>query len=127
MTLRCVPLFTIHRVDEPRPLDEVLAALDELADANDHFELFTFPYSGLALTRSTERTDREPKPVDARAEWLRDTVLENRVLELAFRTGKAAPRAIPAINRGLMRLIGKSERLDHGAPSVRDAPRGPVH
>ena len=26
LTLRCVPAFTIHRIDEPRPLDEVLAA-----------------------------------------------------------------------------------------------------
>ena len=27
VTLRCVPAFTIHRVDEPRPLDDVLARL----------------------------------------------------------------------------------------------------
>jgi L-gulonolactone oxidase len=114
VTLRCVPLFTIRRVDEPRPLGEVLAGLEDLVDGNDHFELFTFPYSGVALTRSTERTDRDPEPVDPRVEWLRDTVLENRVLELALLLGRLAPAAIPAINRGLMRVVGRSERLDHG-------------
>ena len=35
----------LHRVDEPRPLDETLDRLDELVDANDHFEFFAFPYT----------------------------------------------------------------------------------
>ena len=51
VTLRCVPAFRIRRVDEPRPLDEVLAGLDVLVDSNDHFELFVFPYT---------RTSRAP-------------------------------------------------------------------
>ena len=65
VTLRCVPAFTIHRVDEPRPLDEVLARFDELVDSNDHFELFVFPYTRTALTLTSERTDREPRPPSA--------------------------------------------------------------
>ena len=43
VTLRCVPAFTIHRVDEPRPLDDVLPRLDELVGANDHWEAFVMP------------------------------------------------------------------------------------
>ena len=62
VTLRCVPAFTIHRVDEPRPLDDVLAGFDELVDSNDHFELFVFPYTRTALTLTSQRTDREPRP-----------------------------------------------------------------
>jgi FAD/FMN-containing dehydrogenase len=38
VTLRCVPAFTLDRVDTPRPREEVLDAFDQLADANDHFE-----------------------------------------------------------------------------------------
>ena len=32
-------------------------SLDEHVDGNDHFELFTFPHSPLALTRTNNRTD----------------------------------------------------------------------
>src|SRR5829696_7375734 len=44
VTLRCVPAFRLHAVDEPRPLEDVLASLDAHVDGNDHFELFTFPH-----------------------------------------------------------------------------------
>ena len=45
VTLRCVPAFTIHRLDEPRPLDDVLSRFDELVDAHDHWEAFVMPYT----------------------------------------------------------------------------------
>ena len=31
VTLRCVPAFTLHRIDQPRPLEEVLGSFFELA------------------------------------------------------------------------------------------------
>ena len=65
VTLRCVPAFTIHRVDEPRPLDDVLPRLDELVDANDHWEAFVMPYTRRALTLTSERTDRAPTRLGA--------------------------------------------------------------
>ena len=43
VTLRCVPAFTIHRIDKPRSLDDVLPRLDELVDSHDHFEAFAMP------------------------------------------------------------------------------------
>src|SRR5439155_10104211 len=46
VTLRCVPAFTLNRLDHPVPLDETLARLDELADSNDHFEFYTWPHGG---------------------------------------------------------------------------------
>jgi L-gulono-1,4-lactone dehydrogenase len=111
LTLRCLPIFTLRRADEPRPLADTLAELDELVDSNDHFELFTFPYTGTAITRTSERSDRSPEP-DSRATWLRETVLENRVLDLACRAGRAAPGLVPAINRGLMRAVGPAVKVD---------------
>src|SRR4051794_30795978 len=62
VTLRCVPLFTLRRVAEPRPLEEVLGRFDELAEANHHFEFFFFPYDDPALLRLCARGDMEPEP-----------------------------------------------------------------
>ena len=62
VTLRCVPLFTIRRVDEPRPLAETLRRFGELADSHDHFEFFFFPYGDTAMVRLSERSDRPPEP-----------------------------------------------------------------
>ena len=112
VTLRCVPAFRIHRIDEPRPLDDVLARFDELVDANDHFELFVFPYTRTALTLTSLRTDRAPRPPGAVKAFVRDVVLENAALELACRAGRAFPRAIPAINRLVTRLMSRAEQLD---------------
>jgi FAD-linked oxidoreductase len=112
VTLRCVPAFTIHRIDEPRPLDDVLPRLDQLVDAQDHWEAFVMPYTRKALTLSSERTDRRPQPPGRAAAFLRDVVLENVVLGLFCRTGRAFPRLIPALNRRLAGLMGRAEHLD---------------
>jgi FAD-linked oxidoreductase len=112
VTLRCVPAFTIHRVDEPRPLDDVLPRLDELFDLHDHWEAFVMPYTRKALTLTSERTDRAPEPAGRVAAFTRDVVLENAVLGLFCRTGRAFPRLIPALNRGLAGLMGGAEHLD---------------
>jgi L-gulono-1,4-lactone dehydrogenase len=112
VTLRCVPAFTIHRIDEPRPLDAVLASFDELVDSNDHFELFVFPYTRTALTLTSQRTGREPRPAPALQAFARDVVLENAALELACRAGRRFHRAIPAINRSLTALMSRAERID---------------
>jgi L-gulono-1,4-lactone dehydrogenase len=112
VTLHCVPAFTIHRVDEPRPLDDVLPRLDERVDANDHFELFVFPYTRTALTLTSERTDRPARPAGAVKRFLRDFVLENAALELSCRLGRRVPRAIPRINRTLVGAMSRAEHLD---------------
>jgi L-gulonolactone oxidase len=112
ITLRCAPLYTLRRSDAPRPLDETLERLDEHVDGSERFELFVFPYTRTALTRTTERTDDEPRPPSRFAEWVNDVVFENRLFELFLRLGRAAPSAIPAINRTLTRLVRPSERVD---------------
>jgi FAD-linked oxidoreductase len=110
LTLRCVPLYTLQRVDEPRPLEETLGRLDDLVDGSDHFELFTFPYTDVALTRTTRRVDRPAEPRSRRVRF--QEVVENRVLELACRSGRAAPSQVPRINRTLMGLADRSEKTD---------------
>src|SRR5450432_3174746 len=62
ITLQCVPLYTLTRIDKPLPLDDTLDRLDEHADSNDHFEFFLWPYTRTAMTRSTTRSDAQPDP-----------------------------------------------------------------
>jgi L-gulono-1,4-lactone dehydrogenase len=110
VTLKCVPLYNLRRTDEQRPLDEVLEAFDSLVDSHERFEFFTFPYSGLALTRVTESTTEEPTV--GRAESLRDALIENLALGTFCRVGRALPSLVPVIDRAIGRLATGSVRVD---------------
>jgi L-gulono-1,4-lactone dehydrogenase len=112
VALRCAPLYTLRRTDSPQPLDDVLERLNEHVDRSERFELFVFPYTRTALTRTTERTDDPPRPPWRLAKWLNDVVFENRLFELFLRAGRLAPFAIPRINRRLAGLVRTSERVD---------------
>ena len=112
VTLRCVPAFTIHRIDDPRPLDDVLPRLDELVDSHDHWEAFVMPYTRRALTLTSARTDRPPDPPGRVAAFVHDVIVENAVLGAFCRIGRRFPGLIPALNRRLAGLMGRSEHLD---------------
>jgi FAD-linked oxidoreductase len=112
VTLRCVPAFDLLRLDSPHPREEVLDSFDERAAANDHFELFTFPYSDLALVLERNRMQEPPRPRGRGTAYLNDVVLENWALGLLAGTGKAMPRAIPALSRLAGRLASGSRTSD---------------
>ncbi len=112
VTLRCVPAFTLRRVDTPRRTDEVLDAFQESADANDHFELFTFPYADSALVLERNRTEEPPRPRGRTAAFLNDIVLENWALEALSATGKRFPNSIPRLARLAARLASGSSATD---------------
>jgi L-gulonolactone oxidase len=112
VTLRCVPAFTLHRVDTPRPIDEVLDTFQERADANDHYEFFTFPYADSALVLERNRTEEPPRPGGRTAAFLNDIVLENWALEALSATGKRFPGSIPRLARLAARLASGSSSTD---------------
>jgi L-gulonolactone oxidase len=112
VTLRCVPAFTLRGVDRPAPLDDTLDRLEELGEANDHFELFVFPHVQTALTRTNNRVDDAPRPRSRAAAWAQDVLLTNHAFHAFCLLGRAAPRAIPRINRLVTRLAGSSVRVD---------------
>jgi FAD-linked oxidoreductase len=112
VTVRCVPLYTLHRHDEPRPLGETLDRLDELVDGNDHFELFVFPYTQTAATRTTRRSGAEPRPTPAWRRRLQEDVVENRVLDLICRAGRRLPRVVPRLNRLMISAMSESHVED---------------
>jgi L-gulonolactone oxidase len=112
VTLRCVPAFTLRRVDTPRPIDEVLDTFQERADANDHYEFFTFPYADSALVLERNRTEEPPRPRGRTAAFLNDIVLENWALEALSATGKRFPGSIPRLARLAARLASGSSSTD---------------
>jgi FAD-linked oxidoreductase len=111
VTLRCVPAFRLHAVDQPLPLEDVLADLDAHVDANDHFELFTFPHSPLALTRTNNRSGSPATPRRPRLEWLQDVALDNHAFGAVNRVARRLPRAIPSLNRFAGRSASRRERV----------------
>src|SRR4051812_22797787 len=112
VTLRCVPAFTLSRVDSPHPREQVLDIFGERAAAHEHFELFTFPYSDLALVLERNRSEEPPRPRGRAAAYLNDVVLENWALEALAATGKAIPRLIPTLSRLAGRLASGSRTSD---------------
>jgi L-gulonolactone oxidase len=112
VSLRCVPAFTLARVDSPLPREEVLDGFEQRAQAHDHFELFTFPYAESALVLERNRTDSPARPRGRAAAYLNDVVLENWALEAFSAAGRLAPRWIPALSRLAARLASGSRTID---------------
>ena len=127
MTLRCFPAFTLRRVDSAHQLADVLDRFDELAERNDHFELFTFPYSDRALVLERNRTDEAPKPKSRAVAFLNDVLLENWALEAMAATGKAMPRTIPALARFAGLVATGSEQPGPQPPDLRQPAQRPLH
>lgn len=104
ITLRCLPAFVLRRVDTSQPREEVLDSFEQRADANDHFELFTFPYADSALVLERNRTEEAPRPRGRATAYLNDVVLENWALEAISAAGRLFPAAIPSLSRLAARL-----------------------
>lgn len=112
LTLQTVPAFTLHRTDDIRPVDEVLANFDELAEANDHFEFFAFPYSANALTIRRNHTDAPPSPRGRLYEIVNEDLVGNRLADLLLRATRARPALIPRFSRIASRVMGEGDYVD---------------
>ena len=112
VTLRCVPAFRLRGVDERERLEDVLDELDARADGNDHFELWTFPHSPWALTRTNTITE---EPIAVPPAWrlrAEQVWLDNHAFEALCRIGRRIPRAIPRLNRFAGVVSSRRERVD---------------
>ena len=113
VTLRTVPAFTLHRVDEPLPLDDVLGGFDALADANDHFEFFVFPYTDQALTIRRNRTDAPLRPRSKLNVLINETIMQNKVGDWMFQLTRARPKLIPSLAKISARFLSEGDYVDH--------------
>jgi FAD-linked oxidoreductase len=111
VTLRCVPAFTLLADERPMPVEGVLEQFDALAEANDHFEFYWFPYGSNALVKRNNRLSGDaagagaagvrvmPPPLPAWRRFWEFEVMENAGFGALCRLGRARPRLIPALNR----------------------------
>jgi FAD-linked oxidoreductase len=114
VTLQCVPAFALHADERPMPLDELLAELDTLADADDHLEFFWFPHTSAALVK---RNNRLPvgAPAVPRPRWrelAEDHLLENAGLSLMCRAARWVPPAVPLLNRASVASLSPRDYSD---------------
>jgi L-gulono-1,4-lactone dehydrogenase len=112
VTLRCVPAFTIRRVDHPMPLDEAFESLNELVARNDHFEFYVFPHTRVALCRESTHFDGPPQRQARVVEYMQETLLENYALKAMCGLGRRFPSRIPKINRLITRTLKGSVKTD---------------
>jgi FAD-linked oxidoreductase len=112
VALETVPSFRLHKREEPRPLGDVLAGLDELAAAHDHVEFYAVPWSRRALVMMSRRTHEPADPPPRLRTWVSDDLLANHALGLLQRAGRRIPRAHRTIGRLTGAAIGRSTRLD---------------
>jgi FAD-linked oxidoreductase len=112
ITLQCVPAYVLRGVDTTEPVADVLATLDERNAAHRHFEAYVFPHADRALTRTNDVVDEPAAPPGRLRRWLRQGVLETAALGAFSEAGRAVPRAIPRLNRSVVRLAGTDVRTD---------------
>lgn len=112
ITLQALPAYTLRGHDRTEPVDAVLDAFEQRAQAHRHFELFTFPYSDLAITRTNDVVDDPRRPDGPVRTWVADRLLTTYALGTVSRIGRRAHRAIPMLNRLVSRLAGERLRFD---------------
>jgi FAD-linked oxidoreductase len=113
LTLQTVPAFRLRKVEEPRPLDDLLDGYLELTAAHDHFECYVFPHARVGLSMASDRTDDPPAPLPAWRRWLADDLVANRGLATFSRAGRRFPHRAPQISRAMVRLLSRDVRIDH--------------
>ncbi|WP_433412799.1 D-arabinono-1,4-lactone oxidase [Microtetraspora malaysiensis] len=112
VTIQAVPAFTLEAVDRPMAVEDVLVDLDELLAANEHFQLFTFAHSPLAMTSARNRVDLAPQPISRAREWVEDELVQNHLLHAACELARVAPRVNSPLQRLGSHLAGYSHRID---------------
>ena len=114
ITLQAEDAFALQAQERPMALPDVLAQLDELVTANDHFEFYWFPHTRRTLTKRNNRLplDHAPQPLNRARALLEDELLSNGLFALTCRLGAAAPALIPRINNGAARLLAAREYSD---------------
>ena len=110
--VQTVPAFRLHKVEDVRPLAEVLEDLDELVAGHHHVELYALPWSSRSLLLRSRRTDEPAAPPPRWRTLLTDELVNNTGLGLLQRTGLRFPAANPALGRLTGLLASGSSRLD---------------
>ncbi len=112
ITLQAVPAFRLEVVEEPLPVDEVLADFAGFMSQTDHVEFFWVPHTKWALTKRNTRTQEPAQPRTRAKEFIDDVVLTNGAFGLLCRLGRHFPRAIPRLAKVIPSASSKVEYSD---------------
>ncbi|MBA8815821.1 FAD-linked oxidoreductase [Microbacterium halimionae] len=114
VTLQCVPAFVLHAIEAREPLNAVAQRIEERASAADHFELYWFPHTDIAHTKTNTRLpESAPRhPLPKVSKWLDEEVLSNGVWGLACAAGTAMPAIVPRLTRFAAAFTGSREYTD---------------
>jgi L-gulono-1,4-lactone dehydrogenase len=113
VTVRCVPAFNLHAVEQAELVDDVLDRWEDEIAGHDHFEFFWVPGTRWALTKRNTRTHEPARP---RPRWrsIRDDYLiSNLAFEITCRVGRRRPDLIPRVAK----MMPSSGRSVYTAPS----------
>ena len=105
VTLRCVDAFTLLADEQPMPLAEVLAGLDDQIAGNEHVEFYWYPYTDRAQLKRNNTVPVNDRPLSGFRGWLDDEFLANTVFQGACRLGRAVPAMVPAISAVAARAL----------------------
>jgi len=112
VTLRVVPAFNLHVQEEMMPLQRVLAEMQDMAQAHDHYEFFWFPHTEQALVRINEETQ---EPLRARPPWKEfweDIVTANLAFGAMCYLGRWRPSLIPTLVGRFLPSRWRTEYVD---------------
>jgi FAD-linked oxidoreductase len=115
VTLRCVPAYNIHSIQEPRNINELLDQFDELSAKNDHFEFFWFPHTEWAQAITNTRTQQPPAENQRRTgigAYVNDVLLENHAFGLIQRAAQVRRTWIPGLAAMTARTMSRKEMSD---------------
>ena len=115
VTLRCVPEYNIHSVQEPRRIDQLLDEFDERCAKNDHFELFWFPHTEWAQAITNTRTSEAPPANHRRTgfgAYVNDILLENHTFGMIQRAAQVRRTWIPGLAAITARTMSRKEMTD---------------
>ncbi len=110
--LDLVDAFTLRGHDRTEPLARVMDEFPRRVAEHRHFELYAFPYSDRALTRTNDVVDAPPRPPGPVSSWVTERLLTTYALEAISRVGRRAPGAIPRLNRVVAAAAGEHVRVD---------------
>jgi FAD/FMN-containing dehydrogenase len=108
-TLRVVPAFKLHLVEQPMALYECLGQIHALADRYEYFKTWWVPHTGMTHNFCITRDERALPPADPPqskeaervSHWLEKTLSGSKFVEDLFGLVAADPTTMPFVNQAL--------------------------
>lgn len=114
VTLQCVPRYLLRAVEQPMPLETVLAEFEGRSRASDHFEFFWFPHTQGVRTKTNTRLPLSAgaRPLRPASRLVDEELVNNAVFGALVGLERWAPATTPRINRMIESVSSRREYSD---------------